>query len=213
RRSQFTFDMLHWITHVTGVLLALSNSAACDAHSRDKLQRHARWLISVLSFVPHDEQTVRFLENFKMTETLFRAAMDAVSRGCAQVASDISRLLLSWTFDAGHHQTGYSILERGILGLAVLTLVAGDDGSLQGLKTTIAERLANGAPSSQELRDRAALEIRGRAATLYQQGDWGSAIEQEIAQADHAKLRPFLEEIADLLSPGTAGQAVILDSF
>ena len=136
-----------------------------------------------------------------------------LSRGCAQVASDISRLLLSWTFDAGHHQTGYSILERGILGLAVLTLVAGDDASLQGLKTTIAERLANGAPSSQELRDRAALEIRGRAATLYQQGDWGSAIEQEIAQADHAKLRPFLEEIADLLSPGTAGQAVIPDSF
>jgi hypothetical protein len=60
----------------------------------------------------------------------------------------------------------------------VLTLLRGDDGSVQGLKTTVADRLAKGALPSQELRDSAALEIRGRAAILYRQGHWGSFIEQ-----------------------------------
>ncbi|MGC2832846.1 MAG: hypothetical protein WA238_01245, partial [Methylocella sp.] len=55
--------------------------------------------------------------------------------------------------------------------------------------------------------DCAALEIRGRAAMLYQEGHWGSSIEGGMAQSDHAKLEPLLEELADLISPGTAGQA------
>jgi hypothetical protein len=76
KRSQFTFDMVYWITHVTSVLLTLSKAPACDAHTRDKLRRHAGWLISIFSFVPHDEQTVRFVENFQMTEKLFISAMD-----------------------------------------------------------------------------------------------------------------------------------------
>lgn len=58
-----------------------------------------------------------------------------------------------------------------------------------------------------ELRDRAAREIRGRAATLHRQRDWSSSIEIGMAQADHTQLQPLLEEIADLISPVTKGQA------
>jgi hypothetical protein len=213
KRSQFTFDMLHWITYITSILLALSTAPACDARTRDKLRRHARWLISVLSFVPRDEQSVRFVENFQMTEKLFISAMDAHNRGCHEIAADISGLLVSWTFDAGQHQNGWSVLERGIYGLAALTLLRGDDGSVQRLKMTIVERLARGAVLSEELLDRAALEIRGRAATLYERGHWGSAIEEGVAQVDDAKLRPLLEDIADLLSPRTAGQVARSDCF
>jgi len=59
----------------------------------------------------------------------------------------------------------------------------------------------------QEVRDHAAREIRGRAATLYSEGHWSSSIERSMARVDHGKLKPLLEELADLISPGTAGQA------
>jgi hypothetical protein len=44
RKSNFTFDMMRWITHVIKILLAISNSPACDAHTKEELRRHARGL-------------------------------------------------------------------------------------------------------------------------------------------------------------------------
>src|SRR4029077_17352543 len=32
-RSHFSFDMIHWITHVTKLLVAISQSPACDDHT------------------------------------------------------------------------------------------------------------------------------------------------------------------------------------
>jgi len=56
------------------------------------------------------------------------------------------------------------------------------------------------------VKDRAAIEIRGRAARLYRSGHWSSSIEAGMARIDHTKLEPLLEELADLISPGTSGQ-------
>lgn len=58
-----------------------------------------------------------------------------------------------------------------------------------------------------EVRDDAAIEIRGRAANLNSDGHWSSSIESSLLQSDHSKLRPLLEELADLISPDTVGQA------
>ena len=33
RRSSFTFDMIHWIRHVTSALLAVSTNPACSVHT------------------------------------------------------------------------------------------------------------------------------------------------------------------------------------
>ncbi len=213
KRSQFTFDMIHWITAVTTMLIAVSNAAACDEHRQEELRKHAAWLISVLSWVPDDEETVKFVENFRMTETLFEAAVDARSRGCPELADDIGKMLLSWTFKAGRYQTGWAILERSVYGLVMLALLADDAVAETRLKAEISARMtAEGLPNK-ELRDRAALEIRGRAASLYQSGHWSSAIEHGMAQADHEKLQPLLEEIADLISPETKGKAASHGSF
>jgi hypothetical protein len=51
QRSQFTFQMIHWITRVTTVLIFVSNTPACDERAREELRKHALWLISVLSFI------------------------------------------------------------------------------------------------------------------------------------------------------------------
>lgn len=207
KRSQFTFDMIHWITAVTAMLMAVSNAASCDEHTQGELRRHAAWLIAVLSWVPDDEETVKFVENFRMTETLFEAAVDARRRGCPELADDIGKMLLSWTFKAGQYHTGWAILERSMYGLATLALLADDAVAVTRLKADITAQMATGGLPDKEVRDHAALEIRGRAASLYREGHWSSAIEHVMAQTDRGKLQPLLEEIADLISPETKGRA------
>ncbi|HEY9037658.1 MAG TPA: hypothetical protein VIN05_01760 [Roseovarius sp.] len=213
KRSQFTFDMIHWITAVTTMLIAASNAAACDEHTQQKLRKHAAWLVAVLSWVPDDEETVKFVKNFQMTETLFEAAVDARRRSCPELSDDIAKMLLSWMFKAGRYQTGWVILEKSIYGVATLALLANDTDVEVRLTAEIRSRMAAGGLPDKELRDRAALEVRGRAASLYRNGHWSSAIEHGMAHSDHSKLQPLLEEISDIISPETTGQAANTDLF
>lgn len=207
KRSHFTFDMINWITTVTTILIALSNAEACNDRAKEILRKHATWLIAVLSWVPDDEGTAKFVETFQMTETLFEAAVDAHRRGCAELADEIGKILLSWIFKAGRHHTGWDILEKSVYGVATLALLAEDPDAETQLKTEIVSRMSAGGLPDSEHRDRSAMEIRGRAASLYQNGHWSSAIEHGMAQADHQKLQPLLEEIADLILPETKGRA------
>ncbi len=213
KRSHFTFDIIHWIKAVTTMLVAASNAAACDDRTREKLRKHAAWLIAVLSWVPDDEDTVRFVENFQMIETLFEAALDARERGCPELADDIANILLSWMFKAGRHQTGWANLEKSVYGIATLVLLADDADAETRLKAEINSRTTAGGLPNEELRDRAALKIRGRAASLIRNGHWSSAIEHGMAQSDHKRLQPLLEEIADIISPKTMGQAANVDIY
>jgi hypothetical protein len=202
-KSHFAFDMIHWITGVTEILLAVSNAPACDQHSQQELQKHARWLIGTLTWIPDDKESVKFVENFQMTETLFEAAVNARNRGFDEIAKEIGENLLSWTFNGGRYQTGWGVLGRGLSGLAALALMGGDE-ELAGLRTAIAARVSGESAPGQEIRDRAAREILEHAANLHRHGHWSSRIDMAVAQSDHEKLRPLMHEIAGVLSPGTA---------
>lgn len=204
-KSHFAFDMIHWITGVTEILLAVSNAPACDHHSQEELRKHARWLIATLTWIPDDKESVTFVETFQMTETLFEAALDARSRGCDDIAKEIGESLLSWTFKGGRHETGWGVLERGLCGLAAFAVMGGDE-QVSEFRTALAAHLSRESAPAQEIRDRAAGEILERAESLYSQGHWSSWIEMAIDRSDHEKLRPLLEEIAGLLSPGMAHQ-------
>jgi len=207
QRSQFTFDVIHWIKQVTAVLVFVSNAPACHDRTQEELRGHALWLISVLAFIPGDKETVAFVENFQLTETLFEAACDAHYRDCPELAADITRLLVSWLFKAGRYPTGWGILEKAVYGAATLALLAEADGAIPRLKAEVAKHVGAGELPDQSATDHAAREIRGRAQSLYREGHWGSAIEGTMAQVDHAKLQALLGELADLISPGTKGQA------
>ena len=212
KRSYFTFDIIHWIAHITKLLLAVSNAPACEAHTRDDLRKHALWLIAVLSWVPDDREVINFVENFRMTEIVFEAAHDAYNRGCNEVAAEARDLLLSWAFKAGKYETGWAILERACYGLAALDLLQKKDGS--SLIVAISERLAKEGALGQAIRDRAAREIRRQAATLRDNRYTLSRIEHAMGQVDPDKLRELLKEISDLLSPGSAQEpAHSLDVF
>lgn len=202
-KSHFTFDIIHWITGVTEVLLAVSKAAVCDDYTRDKLWKHARWLIATLTWIPDDKDTVTFIELFQMTDTLFEAAIDAHNRGCYEIANEIGKILLSWTFKGGRYQTGSGVLERGLCGAAVFALTGGDDQTTAFI-TSLEAHLSGKSAPDRDTRDRAARGIRERAATLYSEGYWSSRLEIGIAHADHGKLCPLLEDIAQRLSPVSA---------
>lgn len=202
-KSHFTFDIIHWITGVTGILLAVSNAASCNQHTGDKLREHARGLIATLNWIADDKDTVTFIEKFQMTEALFEAAIDAHKRGCDEIAREIGEILLSWTFKGGRYQTGWDILERGLCDAAVFALMGGDERTTE-LLTSVEARLSEESAPEQDIRDRAARKIRERAATPYRDGPCSSSIEMGIARADHGKLCPLLEDIAQRLSPAIA---------
>lgn len=201
-KSHFAFDMIYWITGVTEILLAVSNAPACDGHYQQKLRDHARWLISTLSWIPDDKDTVLFVENFQMTDILLEAAIYARKRNCEEIYMTIGDLLLSWTFRGGKYETGWGILEKGMSGLAAL---AADGGAAQISKliANIKVQLSKGPALDQEIRDRAARDIRERAETLFRQAHTSSHIDRAIEVADHTALQPLLKNIANLLSPHT----------
>jgi len=212
KRSHFTFDIVHWVTHVTKLLLAVSNAPACKDYTRDELRKSALWLISVLSWVPDDKEAITFVENFQMTGTLFDAALDAHNRDCDEVTLQIHNLLLSWMFKAGKYENGWAILERACYGLVTLDLLQGKDGT--ALMAEISERLSKEGAPGQAIRDRAAREIRRQAVTFRDSRYTLERIEYAMGQVDQTRLRDLLMGISNRLSPGTAGEPVhSLDVF
>jgi hypothetical protein len=199
-KSHFAFDMIHWITGVTEILLAVSNAPACDQRIQEKLQKHAHWLIATLTWIPDDKESVMFVENFQMTESLFEAVIGARNRGCYEISRKIGESLLSWTFRGGKYQTGWDILEKGLCGLAAFVLLDGDE-QVSEFRTSLANYLSRESAPVEEIRNRAAREILERAEDLHSYGYSSSQIDMVIARSDHEQLRPLLEGIADMLSP------------
>lgn len=100
KKSQLTFDLLHWIAHVTKLLTAVAQAPAYDGQTREEIERHAGWLISVISWIPEDKATTAFVENFSTTQLLFEAAIDALLRNSEFVTESARSVLIGWTFKA-----------------------------------------------------------------------------------------------------------------
>lgn len=203
-KSQFTVHMIQRISGITEMLLAVSNAPACDNSTQQKIRRHALWLISTLDWIPDDQETVTFVESFEITETLFKAAMDARDRGCDEVANEIGKILLSWTFKGGKFQTGRNILEGGLCACAVFALMGGE-GQIASFKTAINSRILSDVALTQEMRDRAAIGIREKIERLQTQEPFSwSQIDVELSRADYESLRPLLQDVANILSSPNA---------
>lgn len=204
KRSHFTFDVIHWISDITKILLAVSNTPACDDRIKEKLRRHASWLACTLDWIPDDKETVAFVETFQLTEIFFELSRDAHHRGCPNIAEKMFGLLMDWAFRGGKHQVGWTILERSFYGLVTLALIIGDLPKAEKLKSEINVRLNKSDAPEQEIRKRTAENIRDRAATLYNQGHWSSRIDYQMTHMDHDIIRPLLEDLANLLFPDTS---------
>ena len=208
KKSRFAFDLLHWIAHVTKLLVFISQTPATNPRIKKELQTHAIWLISVLSWIPDNEDTITFIETFGVTERLFEVAQATMMQESDEVSKTVRNLLFSWGFKGGRYDA--DILEPSMCALATLALWKDEMTLVPWLKTELTKMLNAEKAPEQEIRDNAARELRERASTLYGTGFEVSQINQAMRQIDHEKMGPLLQEIADLLSPGTAGEPLDL---
>lgn len=213
KESGLAFDIIHWISSVFELLLAAANAPACDDRSAEDIRRHALWILSVLSWIPDDKKTISFVENVRLTEILFKATLVARARAKDQLFEDVRGLFFSWAIKGGKHTTGWGTLKTSIYGLSVLALREEDAGGAAKLKSEIASAMGQDNPPDQEALDRVAINVRRKAATLYREGHLSSAIEMAVSEADQEKLKQLLEEIADIISPGTVGAKLDLGLF
>ncbi|SIO26110.1 hypothetical protein SAMN05443247_03241 [Bradyrhizobium erythrophlei] len=211
KKSHFTFDSLHWIAHVTKLLTALARAPIVDDHMRDELEKNANWLISVISWIPEDKESTQFVESFSMIELLFEAARDAIDSPL--VLKSTRDLLIGWAFKAGRHETGWGTLGQAMIALVTFVLWKEDLPLTPWLKAETAKRLSGEGAPKQEIRDRAAHDLRRTATSLRRREFETNRVRHAMNQIEPTKVRTLLTEIADILSPDTAGEPVSSDLF
>lgn len=205
--SWMAYEIIHWIGHVSEVLLALSNAEIVDDYGRDKLSKNALWLFSVLSWLPDDKKSVHVLETYHLSNVYFDTIAEAYRFGANEFCEEAEKLYSNWIFKAGLHETGWAILERGLIGIAALSLLPSSPIFIARIKKRIkAEVEKSNAPkdlldrTAHDLREEA-LESRGREFPIRK-------IDSVIAALDRVKFNALLNELADILSPDTKDQPV-----
>lgn len=198
KRSQFTFDLVHWIVHITKLLLAVSCSDVCDDHHRDNLRSSAHWLIYVLSWIPDDEETIKYIETYRIADNIFESAVDAHQRDCDTEAIAIRDLLLSWTRKVGKYQTGWASLQTACCGLACLNLIL--ELPDEKLFTDIDAYISKEDAPTFDIRSRTASDLREEA-DKYRSGYGHGNIDMAMARVDQSRIRVLLHGMADHLCP------------
>jgi hypothetical protein len=206
RRSNFTFDAIHWIASVTTTLLRMSNAPACDPRTTGTARESALSLISVLSWIPTDKETVSFVETYGVSEVLFEAAITAAGCDSESLLMSMRALLLDWACTAGSDDTGWPILNSGMCGLACVALWRDEVDPSGEIKAEIVKRLSKANTPNEERRSRSARDLREMATTLRWEDHLGSSIASAMTQVDVVRLRALLAEIAELLSPSGTGK-------
>ena len=200
-KSTLTSDLISWITDVTKLLLKVSN-AACDHDVREDLRHGAISLIGVLGWVPDSQESVRYVENREMTETLFDVAL-AIHNYCPERCESVESMLLSWAFKGGKYETDWGIFRQSIYALSTLAIIRGGGEHCQGLKDRVSNRLASENSIGQELREQVAGQLRDKAETLHEWESRYSRIKSEMHKTDQKQLSALFQEVADILSPNT----------
>ncbi|WJD67800.1 hypothetical protein QQ994_14240 [Pseudomonas asiatica] len=200
KRSHFTFDAINWIIEISNLLNAISNAAATSDHVSEELRKHASWLVSTLSWLPDDRETVTFVETFSLTDSLFNAAVEGYRRDCRDFYLDCQSLLLSWAKKGGRLETGWGILERSIKGLIALAIEEGTPDAVRTMKQRLGEMLTSVGAPQEDARVRAAAGLDSAADQLGQRRA-GSSIDRALARLDHAQVGALLREIAIILAP------------
>ena len=163
KRNQFTFDIVHWIVQVTKALTAIAQSKATDDHTSSEIERNANWLLSTLSWIPDDRDTVKFTEIYGITNQLFEVATTAENFGNAEIAERAREVLLGWSMKVGMDQP-YS-LELGFRALTLSTFFGNEGANTIWLKTELPKALVK-ASLPQDVVDRAARQLRTTAASF-----------------------------------------------
>ena len=201
RRSHFAFDMIHWVTGVTELLMFASKAPHTNAFTSSKLEKNALWLFSVLTWIPIDKESVTFVENLSFRSEVFETALRADRDKWPDGYESAWNLMNKWAFEGGKYVTGWGTLERWLSALCALALKAKGPSRADQLKVEVAARLASPDAPNQELRDRAASDLREKAKALRHREFETDLVEQILASTDQKKTKNLLLDVAEMLSP------------
>lgn len=204
-RSHFTFDMIHWIEHISKLSLALSKLPACPDHYALELEKNASWLISVFSWIPDDKETVGFVENYQLVERMFEVAFEAGRRECWDFLESAYDLLLSWAMRTGKYQTGWGSFEKAIYALTALIAVFGNTPYERGsLEDRLFDKLQAVREYDDERKSKLARQIEQRISNLGRRESRYSQIDNALSQQDPETVRPILERVVAFLAGESA---------
>lgn len=207
KRSSFSYDVITWAVGISELLNALSNAPACPQHLKNKLRKHAVWLVSTLSWLPNDKESVTFVANYSLTENLFEAASDGYRRECPEFYEACKRLLLDWAKKGGRHETGWGILETTINAMIALAIGEGTPAAVTALKTKFREMLNSEGALPSELRARVATRLAKSADEFRHVGTTHSRIDHALGQLDQAAVRTLTREMAEILASNPPAQS------
>ena len=204
KRSNFTFDIIHWIVKVFEILLVASNVPACNKENKVKLQRHAHWLIFTFTFVPKEKDAIQFVETFNLTEIIILALLHANSNSAFDIFNKLKDYLLSWGLESIMHITGYSTLEKVILGLSALSLMGNKTFKPQDLIAQLQDKITVKEIPDSDAISRVARELEEKAHDKTTGGFSFSIIDQLMEKVDQNELKQILLKISNILTTKAA---------
>ncbi len=204
RRSSLTFDMIRWVTGIAELLIVTSRSQHTRKHTKDELEKNALWLLLVLTFIPTDNDTVRFIERLSFRVEVFETAIKAQDNNWDEGFDEVWKLLLKWAIEGGREHTGWGTLERWLTALCALALRGGVNLADQLTNELKAKLASSGAPSH-EMRDRAAEGLRRKITELGARQFELDPVERVLASNDRQSTVRLLDAIAAILSDKILG--------
>lgn len=203
KNSLFAFDAIAWAVGVPELLNALSRAPACSPHLQDALRKHAIGLVSTLTWLPDDRESVMFVETNFLTESLFEAAMAGVRLGCQAFYERCKDILMSWAIRGARHDAGMGILENAVAALVVLAIREGTPAAADVLKAQFRKMLTGDNAPTPEVRGRVAAHLVRRVSEARRYaGIPSSRIEHELALLEHGAASALIHEMAEILAPG-----------
>lgn len=198
KRSQLTFDLIHWISQVSQMLMAIAAAQVTNSHLAADLMKSASWLVMTLSWIPLDKDSIDLAERFGLTEQLFDVARAAQERQAPDISEQIEEVMLDRACSAAAEEAGWQSLTKTLRGLCVLAVIRDDGDGIAKLKQRLEEKLAGENGPSQEYRQ--------RTATWIFQSDHGlSRMGFAMGQVDRTRLQEALAACAAALrGPGAA---------
>ncbi len=205
RNSMFHVDLLYWIEGMTETCFVAARSPACPDHARGRLDGAAYSLISTLSWIPRDANTLKFADLRLVADTLFDTARKARQADALDVFDQCERLLFRWGFETGRHLESQNTLTRCLFGLAVFALARNDENFETALIAQINAELAKADTVHADIRGATALFLREAADNLDQAAQGFDRIKSALTSFDSGRTQSLLGAIAIALG-GAQGE-------
>lgn len=153
KRSQLAFDLIHWISQISQMLMVIADSQVAISHLAADLRKSASWLAMTLSWIPLDKDSITLVENFGLTEQLFELARVAQDRRAFGISEQIQEVMLDRACSIAAAEARRQSLAMTIRGLCVLAVTSAETNAILDLQKRIEKRLAGENRPSQNYRD------------------------------------------------------------